>query len=255
MMQHGDFTELAADYAQFRPGYSPAVRDIVVRSIAAAGLPRAMDVGAGTGIWTRALASSGVSVTAVEPNAAMRAEGEKGNGALPIEWRAGSAESTGLPDASVDLVSMASALHWADFDVAMREFQRVLRPGGRILALWNTRVIADNPLLVDVEAELRRLVPDYRPKSSGRSEFCDGLTRRLQTVPGLSDVLYLEGRHVESQTPAQYLGVWRSVNDVRVQAGPERFAQFLDYITRRTAGVDRIEAGYLTRAWLATKHR
>ena len=211
------------------------------------------DVGAGTGICSRQLAERGLRVIAVEPNDAMREQGERANGAPDITWRKGSAETTGLAAASVDMVVMASSFHWPDFDHAVREFHRILRPGGLFMALWNTRRFESNPLLVEIEDHLHALVPELRRVSSGRSEFCGTLTERLRECGAFEDVLYLEGRHTEEQSPERYIGLWESVNDVRVQAGEERFRRFIDYIRERTADVPVIEAEYLTRAWIARK--
>ncbi|HEY8427370.1 MAG TPA: methyltransferase domain-containing protein, partial [Sandaracinaceae bacterium] len=73
-MRHGDFTEQAGAYARARPGYPDALVDrLAARAGVRAGDPVA-DVGAGTGLFTRALAARGFAVTAVEPNAAMRAK-------------------------------------------------------------------------------------------------------------------------------------------------------------------------------------
>jgi hypothetical protein len=66
-------------------------------------------------------------------------------------------------------------------------------------------------------------------------------------------VIYVEGRHVEQQTPERYIGLWESVNDIRVQAGTEVFREFIDYITAKTKGVEHINAAYVTRAWLARR--
>ena len=166
-----------------------------------------------------------------------------------ILWRKGSAEDTGLPDGSVDLVSMASSLHWADFDRACEEFHRILRPNGVFVALWNPRLIEANPLLVEIEAEIARLKPDIRRRSSGRSGLTERLTDLLSAKPQFAQVLYLEGRHCVRQTPEQYLGAWRSVNDLQVQMGAELFRQFLDVTEKRVAGLAEIETTYLTRAW------
>ena len=128
----------------------------------------AADIGAGTGIWTRMLAARGLrSVVAVEPNDDMRGQGIETSRGTDIVWRKGSAEATGLPDGSADLVSMASSFHWADFDKACDEFHRILRPGGVFVALWNPRFIEANPLLVEIEAQIARLKPDIRRVSSG----------------------------------------------------------------------------------------
>src|SRR5579863_3843085 len=130
-IQHGNFDSLAADYAQYRPSYAPSV---VTAVLALVGRPAheidAADVGAGTGIWTRMLASQGLhSVRAVEPSDEMRKQGILTSREYNIIWRRGAAEETGLASNSCDLVSMASSFHWADFDRACTEFQRVLRRG------------------------------------------------------------------------------------------------------------------------------
>lgn len=248
---HGDFTRLADSYARHRPGYSPFVLDALV---GLCGRPphevRAVDVGAGTGIWSRLLAERGFAVTAVEPNDAMRGHGESAAGPA-IAWKAGSAEDTRLPDACADLVCMASSFHWPDFGSAVAEFRRILRPGGLFAALWNTRIIKGSRLLEEIEAELYRLAPHIKRVSSGRSEFCAGLSERLRGHAAFEDVLYLEGVHVEQQPPERYLGLWESVNDVRAQAGEGAFGAFLEYVRRTTAKLPFIEAPYLTRMWVA----
>jgi ubiquinone/menaquinone biosynthesis C-methylase UbiE len=258
-MKHGDFTGLAGDYAKFRPGYSPQVATAILGYLTShVGRPLASidaaDIGAGTGIWTRILAASGLrSVVAVEPNGDMREQGMETSRGTAIEWRKGSAEATGLPDNSADLVSMASSFHWADFDKACDEFHRILRPAGVFVALWNPRFIEANPLLVEIEAQIAKLKPDIRRVSSGRSGITERLTDMLSGKPQFTDVLYMEGRHSLRQTPEQYIGAWRSVNDLQVQLGPELFRQFLDFTEQRIAGLQAIETTYVTRAWLARK--
>jgi SAM-dependent methyltransferase len=254
-LKHGDFTRLAGDYAKFRPGYAPQVATAILGFVGrAAANVDAADIGAGTGTWTRILAARGLgSIIAIEPNDEMRKNGIETSRGLPIAWRKGSAEATGLSDRSVDLVSMASSLHWADFDAACHEFHRILRPGGVFVALWNPRLIEVSPLLVEIEAQITRLKPDIRRVSSGRSGITERLTNMLNSKPQFTEVLYLEGRHSLHQTPAQYIGAWRSVNDVQVQLGPKLFREFLDFAERRIAGLTAIETTYLTRAWAARR--
>jgi len=254
-IKHGDFTGLADDYAKYRPGYAPQVATAILRFLGRdTARVDAIDIGAGTGIWTRILAASGLnSVTAVEPNDDMRAQGVETSRETKIVWRKGSAEATGLPDNSADLVSMASSLHWADFDKACNEFHRLLRPGGLFVALWNPRFIEANPLLVEIEAQITKLKPDVQRVSSGRSGITERLTDMLNAKPQFAEVLYLEGRHSMFQTPEQYIGAWRSVNDLQVQLGPELFKKFLDFAEKRTAGLTSIETTYVTRAWTARR--
>ncbi len=255
MMRHGDFTGLAGDYAKFRAGYAPQVATAILGYLGRdPGSIDAVDAGAGTGIWTRILAERGLhSIVAVEPNDDMRTQGVESSRGTQIVWRKGSAEATGLPDGSADLVTMASSLHWADFDQACDEFHRILRPAGVFVALWNPRLLEANPLLVEIEAEITRLKPDIERVSSGRSGITDRLTEMLSAKPQFTDVLYLEGRHTIRQTPEQYMGAWRSVNDLQVQLGPERFAEFLERTQQHIAGLEAIETTYLTRAWAARR--
>jgi ubiquinone/menaquinone biosynthesis C-methylase UbiE len=255
MMKHGDFTGLAGNYARFRPGYAPQVTTAILGYL---GRPAAevdaVDVGAGTGIWTRLLAARGLrSVKAVEPNDDMRGQGIETSEGTGVVWHKGSAEATGMADGSADLLSMASSFHWADFDKACAEFHRVLRQNGVFVALWNPRFIEANPLLVEIEDQIGKLKPDIRRVSSGRSGLTERLTDMLSAKPEFSEVLYLEGRHSAQQTPEQYLGAWRSVNDLQVQLGPDLFQKFLGYVEERTAGLKAIETTYLTRAWVARR--
>ena len=254
-LAHGDFTALAADYSLYRPGYAPAVRAAILGLLQRPPLQLdAADVGAGTGIWTRMLADCGFrSLSAVEPNEEMRRLGIRDSAGHEISWRAGSGEATGLDTESVDLVTAASCFHWIDFDRGTAEVCRILRSGGWFVALWNPRLVELNTLLADIEAEIARLKPDFKRVASGRSEFTASLSERLWSHAGFDDVVMVEGRQVSIQSVEHHLGAWRSVNDVRVQLGEEKFGRFLAYAQRRLAAVDRVETTYATRAWAARR--
>lgn len=254
-LKAGDFTGLASDYSQHRPDYCPSVLKALLglldKSLAEIDF---VDVGAGTGIWTRMVQATGVRLAvAVEPNDDMRMNGIADSAGTPIRWLAGSAEATGLAAGSADWLSMASSFHWANFDNATAEFHRVLRPEGRFTALWNPRLIEVNPLLVEIEAHLDTLRPNIKRVSSGRSGITATLTEQLWASPYFEDVVYLEGRHVIEMTPERYLGAWRSVNDLRVQLGPEKFDAFLAFVEKRISSLPTIDATYLTRAWSAKR--
>jgi len=251
----GEYTNLAEDYSKYRPDYCPSIPAALL------GLIKKnkndvdfVDIGAGTGIWTRMVYEAGVkSVTAIEPNKNMRSNGMKNNVDINISWFEGSAEETGLNDNSKDWLSMASSFHWADFDKATAEFYRVLKPNGRFTALWNPRLIENNPILVEIEEHLKTLKPNIKRVSSGKSGITSTLTERLWDTSYFEDVIYLEGRHVIIMNPDRYLGAWRSVNDLRVQLGEEKFNTFLDFVQKKISGLEKIEATYLTRAWSAKR--
>ena len=132
----GRFSDRAADYVRYRPSYPAGTLDA---ALAGLGEPERMtiaDVGAGTGIASRLFAERGCRVIAVEPNTAMRDAAEPHE---RVEWREASAEKTGLADGSIDVVVCCQAFHWFDAGRALDEFARILRPGGRVALIWNSR--------------------------------------------------------------------------------------------------------------------
>lgn len=253
-MKHGDFTHLAEKYNATRPDYSTTVLDAIFGLLMKpASEVDAVDVGAGTGIWTRMLNSKGPnSIYGVEPNDAMREQAESHN-IESIKWICGDGENTTLDSNSVDLVTMASSFHWVDFEKGTSEFNRILKDNGLFVALWNPRFIDNSPLLVEIENYLNELRPDMKRVSSGASGITNTLFQQLENSPFFKEVIYLEGRHTKTFTKEEYIGVWESVNDIRVQLGESKFSQFINFIKDKLSSIEVIEAQYKTRAWVARK--
>jgi SAM-dependent methyltransferase len=129
------FGEAAAQYARFRPGYAEEAIRWCLAPVSEVQPVLVVDLGAGTGILTGALARLGADVVAVEPDREMLAELRR---RLPgVRGMEGSAEALPLPDQSVDAVLCGQALHWFDLDRALPEIGRVLTPGGVLAGLWN----------------------------------------------------------------------------------------------------------------------
>jgi SAM-dependent methyltransferase len=127
------FGGIADDYDRLRPGPAPAALDWLLPSRPAL----VVDLGAGTGLLSRALAGRADHVIAVEPDARMRAVlAARSPG---VEVLAGRGESIPLPDASADAVLISSAWHWMDPGEAAREVARILGDGGRFGILWTGR--------------------------------------------------------------------------------------------------------------------
>ena len=150
-------------YVRTRPGYPAGVVELLRARVGLGPGTVVADLGAGTGIFTRQLLESGATVHAVEPNGAMREALLAALGTHPRLVTHGTpAEATGLPSASLDLITAAQAFHWFDRAAAAQEFRRTLRPGGAVALIWNTRLEDTSAFLVAYEKLLRRWSPDYR---------------------------------------------------------------------------------------------
>ena len=129
------FGSAAGAYRRGRPGY-PA--EAVAHVAAALGIGEGasvLDLGAGTGKLTEAIAATGARVVAVEPVQAMR---EQLGQTLPgVEAIDGTADAIPLAPAAVDAVTVGQAFHWFATRAALGEIHRVLRPGGGLALLWN----------------------------------------------------------------------------------------------------------------------
>lgn len=124
------FSRLAPEYAECRPGYPDALFDCLAQSVDRHEL--AWDCAAGSGQASVPLARSFTRVVATDASAAMLALAPRHP---RIEYRVAPAESSGLRDATVDLITVAQALHWLDLRPFYAEVERVLAPGG-VLAVW-----------------------------------------------------------------------------------------------------------------------
>lgn len=152
---------LAAHYNRGRPGYP----EQALAGICAAPGDIVVDVGAGTGIFTRQLAAAvkGADVVGVEPSADMRREAaEASSGMTNLSFVPGSAESLPFAAASVAIVTAATAAHWFDRPKFYAEAFRCLRPGGTLLVLQNVRRWRDSAFLSAYEELHEFAVPGYQ---------------------------------------------------------------------------------------------
>lgn len=137
----GAFAGQGADYDRLRPGYPDAVLDAMLAPLAGSAPPlRAIDLGAGTGKLSSALAERGLEVTAVDTSAAMLEVARARGGTIAagsLSTHLARAEETGLPAASAELVTVAQAWHWFDAEEASAEVARLLAPGGVLALVWN----------------------------------------------------------------------------------------------------------------------
>jgi SAM-dependent methyltransferase len=131
------FAKEALAYARGRPEY-PVALDGWLRDTLQLNEDRTVvDLGAGTGKFTRRLLATGANIIAVEPVSEMLTQLTR---ILPdVAARSGTAENIPVNDGAVDVVVCAQSFHWFASNTALAEIRRVLKPGGRLGLIWNVR--------------------------------------------------------------------------------------------------------------------
>jgi len=143
MMKNTDkFSSKAQHYVHGRPGYPKQAVDYM-KTLAPDDAVFA-DIGAGTGKLTITIAEAGYEIFAVEPNVDMYEQLKKilkyFPNTIPIY---ATSEETTLADNSVDVITVAQALHWFDLEKFDAECRRILKPNGWVVVLYNNGVKGD----------------------------------------------------------------------------------------------------------------
>ncbi|MGA8162464.1 MAG: class I SAM-dependent methyltransferase [Acidobacteriaceae bacterium] len=156
------FTGRVESYRRSRPGYPPALVDLLGRACSLTADSVIADIAAGTGLLSEIFLGAGYRVIAVEPNAEMRAACASLTRDFPqLNVVDGTAEATGLADHSIDLITVAQAMHWFDLDKARAEFVRIVKPGGWCAVLYNNRPPGGDAFHEGYEHLLREFGIDY----------------------------------------------------------------------------------------------
>ena len=157
------FTGRVESYRRYRPRYPAEVVDLLRRVCSLRDDAMIADVAAGTGLLAKVFLEAGFAVTAVEPNDEMRAVCAELEQTWPkLHCVPGTAENTGLPDHSIDLITVAQAMHWFDLERTRAEFARILKRGGWCAVLYNNRRLGGDAFHEAYERFLLDYGIDYR---------------------------------------------------------------------------------------------
>jgi SAM-dependent methyltransferase len=164
MMEHPErFTGRVEDYERYRLRYPPNVIETLTDRCGLRREHLVADVGAGTGMLAELFLENGNAVVALEPNDDMRAACERLASAWPgLTVKKATAEATLLAEDSVDFVSVGRAWHWFDRERAVKEFWRILRPGGWVVLVSNRRSQDGSAEAEAYEQILMEFGRDYR---------------------------------------------------------------------------------------------
>jgi SAM-dependent methyltransferase len=239
------FGEHADAYERARPAWP----EEAARWLVPEGAELVVEVGAGTGKLTRAVAALGVRIVAVEPDARMLAVLREGG----LEGIEGTAEAIPVADGEADAVIAGSSLHWFDFDRALTEFRRVLRAGGRFGFGWNHRD-ERHPAIAAMSEVIYSSRPSRQTSGWKRRDWASEVART-----GLfGEVEHMLFEHVH-ELPREALGDHLlSYSGLAALAAPERrrefaaVAEILDADPSLHDG-DRLRLPFVVDAYRATR--
>lgn len=135
------FSGASGDYQRSRPSYPEALFQFLAAH--APGRGCAWDCATGTGQAAQRLAGYFDQVIATDGSATQIANAVRD---ARIDYRVAMAESSGIESASVDLITVAQALHWFDIPAFFREARRVLKPHG-VIAIWSYNLLTIEPAI------------------------------------------------------------------------------------------------------------
>lgn len=155
------FSDRVENYVKYRPHYPTQILDFLRTTIHFSPSKTVADIGSGTGISTKLFLDNGNKVYGIEPNKEMRLRGEEvlkeHKQFISVD---GTAEHTGLPAQSVDLIVAGQAFHWFNAEEAKVEFKRIAKPSAHAIIIWNERLI-NSPFEIAYENLLLEWGTDY----------------------------------------------------------------------------------------------
>jgi SAM-dependent methyltransferase len=246
------FGEVAASYDRVRPGPAPGALNFLIPN----GCSVAVDLAAGTGLFTRAVAERVPEVVAVEPDPRMREVfAARSPGITVLDGRG---EAIPLPDSSADAVFVSTAWHWLDPAIAVPEIARVLRDRGRLGLLWTSRDRAEEWV---AELDLLRL-PGVSEPGDPRTvaEVREHLDRHhaVALPPGAPFTDVATGSFGYTRTMrVDDVVDWLATNSAFITASPadreEGMARCRAALAARADAESRIEVPMLSWCWRADR--
>lgn len=175
-MNEERFTGKADIYKKFRPSYPKELFDYLYSQVGFNQNSTIADIGSGTGIFSSLLLERKSHVYCIEPNDDMRQIAEKDLSEFENFISVNAlAENTGLQEKSIDFVTVAQAFHWFDRQLFREECKRILKDGGKVVLVYNSR--DDNGEVIrkgdDIIEKYRVDSPGFRQRGNPPETYSD----------------------------------------------------------------------------------
>lgn len=230
------FSKQSSDYAKYRPTYPNALFEYLASLMPAP--VAAWDCATGNGQVAQSLTPWFSTVYATDASEKQISQAFQHD---RITYRLAAAEASGLPDQSVDLVTVGQALHWFNLEQFYREVQRVLTPRG-ILAVWCYGSFNLPNATEEIKQEVRSLYtliePFWPPER-------DTVRAKYRTIPfPFTEVLppeFVMASTWSADDLVGYLTTWSSTQRFAEAQGWEAIATFADRLKRMWGKPDSLQ--------------
>ena len=246
----GNFNNLAKAYRSSRPGYSKKIINLLKFFLPPGNKKiNSLDLGSGTGLFTKEIAKISSHVTGVELSNEMIANACKLKNVKYLNF---SADKVRLKK-KYDIFSSASCFHWFNNNRMAKLTNTNLKDNGFFIICYNSRKISKNSFLKKVEKKIYSLNKNFKSRiSSGQSDFVKKKIIDFAQKSKLRGPIYFEFTHFEKFSKKRYFTVWESSNEFRSKLGHENYLTFLNWLNLNFPQKG-INAEYVNKCWLLQK--
>jgi len=164
------FTRTVENYVKYRPSYPFAVVEFLQRACQLTDTTVIADVASGTGFLAEIFLKNGNQVIGVEPNTDMRKAGQHFLRNYPrFTSVPATAEATTLESHSIDMITVGQAFHWFDQEKTRQEFERILKPEGWVILVWNSPRKKTPFMIANERIWLNYLAPATTSETDGQA--------------------------------------------------------------------------------------
>lgn len=195
-MNENKFNGMGKIYSKYRSSYPFNFIDYLFTDVGISQNSIIADIGSGTGILTKQLLERGSKVYGIEPNSDMRIVAETNlKDFSKFTSVNGSAENTTIDDNRIDYIIVAQAFHWFDRERFKKECQRILKPEGKVILVWNSRDNKSELVIENYEVN-RKYCPNFKGFSDGmygktnKDDFSDFFNGKYETKVFINNLIF-----------------------------------------------------------------